>query len=221
MLVRRASFFDVLGLDIEARVRAERLARTAADRAHGMCDLEDYFALAAILLHARPRSIFEIGTYLGVTSDFFLELLPDVRVASIAYVRPRIGLLGKKYNNSEIGKDAIGSAVRAEHRARFTQLYGDSHTLDAERMIREHGRFDLVFIDGDHTREGVAQDTVLARRLLAPGGTIAWHDANPKEKYRGVREFLERELDVCALATHDGYVGGVAVWSEKLAPVIA
>src|SRR5688572_7872124 len=109
MLLRRASFFDVLGVEREARVRAERLARTAAERARGMCDVEDYLALSAFLVYARPRAIFEIGTYLGVTSDFFLELLPECRVVSIAYVRPGFGLLGKKYNNSEIGKGEVGS----------------------------------------------------------------------------------------------------------------
>jgi hypothetical protein len=36
--------------------------------------------------------------------------------------------------------------------------------------------FDLVFIDGDHTYEAVAADTVKALNLLASGGLIAFHD---------------------------------------------
>jgi hypothetical protein len=73
-----------------------------------------------------------------------------------------------------------------------------------------------VFIDGDHSREGVRQDTDLARRILAPGGAIAWHDANPKKRYIGSRLFLEQDLPELALATTDDFIGGVALWTKSL-----
>lgn len=37
-------------------------------------------------------------------------------------------------------------------------------------------RYDLVFIDGDHTADVVEHDVVWALRLLKPGGTLACHD---------------------------------------------
>lgn len=40
------------------------------------------------------------------------------------------------------------------------------------------GRFDFVFIDGDHGRAGVDNDTKLALAVVPPGGIIAWHDFN-------------------------------------------
>ena len=36
--------------------------------------------------------------------------------------------------------------------------------------------FDFIYIDGDHTAEGVLRDAVLAWRLLKPGGIIAFDD---------------------------------------------
>ena len=36
--------------------------------------------------------------------------------------------------------------------------------------------FDFIYIDGDHTAEGVLKDAVLAWRLLKPGGIIAFDD---------------------------------------------
>ena len=75
---------------------------------------------------------------------------------------------------------------------------------------------DFVFIDGDHSREGVRQDTELARAILAPGGAIAWHDANPKRKYIDSRLYLEQDLPNLALATEDDFIGGVALWTAAL-----
>ena len=40
----------------------------------------------------------------------------------------------------------------------------------------EEPTFDFIYIDGDHTAEGVLQDAVLAWRLLKPGGIIAFDD---------------------------------------------
>ena len=40
----------------------------------------------------------------------------------------------------------------------------------------EETTFDFIYIDGDHTAEGVLRDAVLAWRLLKPGGIIAFDD---------------------------------------------
>jgi predicted O-methyltransferase YrrM len=124
--------------------------------------------------------------------------------------------LGKVFNNSELPKNEVGSAVTGDNRPRFTQLHGDSHKLQADELTATHGRFDMVFIDGDHSRQGVAQDTQLAERILVDGGAICWHDANPKPKYIGVRQFLEDDLPLNAIATTDDYIGGVAFWTPSL-----
>jgi hypothetical protein len=84
MLKRIHNFFDFLAIDEEVRARGIRAAEHAGAKAEGMTDIEDYEALVAITLHYRPRCIFEIGIYLGVTSDFFLALVPECRVVSIA-----------------------------------------------------------------------------------------------------------------------------------------
>ena len=72
MLTRVDSFFDYFGLVGAERRRGERLADEAAVRSGGMTHLRDYEALAATALAYKPKHVFEIGTYLGVTSDFCL-----------------------------------------------------------------------------------------------------------------------------------------------------
>jgi predicted O-methyltransferase YrrM len=212
VLHRVRSFFDWFDISGEERERAIALAREVADDPQSSNDFEDYCALGAAALHRKPRRIFEIGTYRGMTSDFFLRLLPECRVVSIAYVRS--GWRRKKANNSQLSKDEVGHLVADERRDRYEQLLGDSHKLRAEKMLRRFGPFDLVFIDGDHSAEGVRRDTELARGILAPVGTICWHDANPKPRYLAVRHFLEG-MELSALATSDTYVGGVACWNPE------
>ena len=213
MLTRIESFADFFGLEGPARDLVRRRAAAAGERAKGMTHQRDYEALAAVALHVQPRRIFEIGTYLGVTSDFFLELLPACTVVSIAYVNPESTLTGAVSNNSDLAREKIGYRVHASRRNRYTQLYGNSHELVSGDLIEQFGCFDLVFVDGDHSRSGVAQDTVLAETILSASGAICWHDANPKEKYLDVRVFLEQELPLDAIATTDDFTGGIACWS--------
>lgn len=217
MLKRIDDFFSYLAVDDRDREIGIRMAERYGEKAQGMTDTHDYHALAAIALHYKPRRLFEIGTYRGLTSDFFLSILSESEVVSIAYRNPRWKFFGRLFNNSELMKEQIGSEVVAERRPRFTQLYGNSHELDSESLLKEYGPFDLVLIDGDHSAEGVSLDTQLAKKIIAESGAICWHDANPKPKYMDVRRFLEEDLSLPAIATKDDYVGGIAVWSKEIA----
>jgi len=208
MLTRIDDFFSFMAVADIDRDKGIRVAETYGEKAQGMTDINDYKALAATVIHYKPKRILEIGTYLGVTSDFFLSMLPESEVVSIAYINPRWRLFGRSSNNSELTKKQIGSEVLPERHARFRQLYGDSHKLKSDSLVNEYGQFDLVFIDGDHSAEGVALDTKLAKRIILESGVICWHDANPKPKYMDVRRFLEDELSLSAIATKDDYVGG-------------
>lgn len=214
MLQRHADWFSLLNVDPALRERAQEVMQRTFEISQGMMHRRDIDALVAALLHCRPKRIFEIGTYRGASSEMMLRLLPEAQVVSIAFVSEAVGR--RQFNNDELGVEDVGALVDETHRSRFTQLIGDSHRIEPEAFVRNHGRMDLVFIDGDHSREGVRQDTDLARAILAPGGAIAWHDANPKKRYLGSRQFLEQDLAELALATTDDFIGGVALWTEAL-----
>ena len=63
-----------------------------------------------------------------------------------------------------------------------------AHDSRLELIVKPRGTFDLtaadmpmadaVFIDADHSREGVENDTRLARAIVRPGGIVIWHDDN-------------------------------------------
>lgn len=53
-----------------------------------------------------------------------------------------------------------------------------------------HLRFDMVWIDGDHTYEGVRDDIRRWKALLSPGGFICGHDAEYDSVDQAVKELL-------------------------------
>jgi predicted O-methyltransferase YrrM len=66
--------------------------------------------------------------------------------------------------------------------------------------------YDLVFIDGDHSREQVLEDTTQALNHLAPDGLVVLHDTYPTTKAQTdpqwsgtaykARELLEDDMDL-------------------------
>ena len=213
MLQRHADWFSLLKVDPAKRDAVRQVMERTLEISQGMMHRIDVESLAAAVLHGKPKRVFEIGTYRGASSEMILQLLPEAQVISIAFVNDQAG---RQFNNDELSLAEVGALVSPGNRDRFTQLIGDSHQIDPKAFVRDHGRMDLVFIDGDHSREGVRQDTDLARAILAPKGAIAWHDANPKKRYIGSRLFLEQDLPELALATTDDFIGGVALWSKAL-----
>lgn len=215
MLRREKDWLGYLGLAEDARASfAEAMVQVRSIFVPGMMHETDISSLVTVCVHARPKTIFEIGTYKGASAELFLRALPQAKVISIAY--PLDPEKGREFNNSDLRAEDIGSLVSPANRSRYTQLLGDSHKIDPDAFVRDHGQVDLVFIDGDHSREGVRLDTELALRILAPGGAIAWHDANPKRRYLDSRRYLEEDMTLLALATTDDFIGGIAYWTAAL-----
>ena len=65
---------------------------------------------------------------------------------------------------------------------RLDLVRADSHapeTMDRVRALLNGHQLDFLFIDGDHTYEGVRQDFDLYSPLVREGGLIAFHDITP------------------------------------------
>ena len=50
---------------------------------------------------------------------------------------------------------------------------------------------DAMIIDGDHSTDGVAHDTMLAESAVRPGGLILWHDYAPPLFKNDVNDFID------------------------------
>lgn len=123
-----------------------------------------------------PRRILEIGTANGGS------LLPITRLsasdAHIMSVDLHHGEFGGGYPAWRI--PLYKSFARATQR--LDLLRGDSHdprTSSRVRTLLGGEPLDFLFIDGDHTFDGVRQDFETYGPLVRPGGLIGFHDINP------------------------------------------
>jgi len=70
------------------------------------------------------------------------------------------------------------------------EFIGDSHTEEAFNFAKRF-MFDLIFIDGDHTYEGVKKDIEMYLGLLNVGGLVLFHDTLFDRRSLGVKRAFE------------------------------
>jgi hypothetical protein len=121
-------------------------------------------------------SILEIGSWEGRSAIFFLEFFAHSRLTCI--------------DTFEGGSDHVGNPVYSQSLGRLEQRfdlnlsdYGGRcekmkmRSLPALDKLAENGRlFDLIYIDGCHSRDDVLLDSIMSWRILAQGGHIVWDD---------------------------------------------
>jgi len=151
-------------------------------------ELRDFLQLVQRL---RPRSVLEIGTGRGGTLFLLTRVaasdgvLVSVDLSSSADIRFGGGDVSRR-------KPLFEAFALDSQRVHF--LVGDSHAPDTRGVVDQlfgGNLIDLLFIDGDHTTDGVSRDFELYRELVRPGGVIALHDivAGKHEFVGGVPEF--------------------------------
>jgi len=65
---------------------------------------------------------------------------------------------------------------------RIDLIREDSHDIDTLRKVKAilgSNKLDFLFIDGDHTYQGVRKDFEMYSALVREGGMIAFHDIVP------------------------------------------
>jgi predicted O-methyltransferase YrrM len=70
---------------------------------------------------------------------------------------------------------------------RIVALQADSHAAATVEAVRAAagGPVDFLFLDGDHSYEGVRDDFEAYSPLVRPGGLVAFHDVVPDHAQRG------------------------------------
>lgn len=129
-------------------------------------------ALLHLYESVEPRVIVEFGVHEGRNAVAAIRNIPGIeRYVGVDVTRDYRTLMPKQRREvpATPGRLALGES-------RF------------ELIVRPKGTFDLtakdlptacaVFIDADHSRAGVENDTALARAIVRSGGLIIWHDDN-------------------------------------------
>jgi predicted O-methyltransferase YrrM len=143
-----------------------------------------------------PRSVLELGTNLGVSA---------AHLAAALEVNERrgggSGRLVTIEGDAGLADLARENLARLGHAGRTTVLTGRfSDVLDSVK--REHGPFDLAFIDGHHEEAATRDYWLSIRGAMDGGGCVAFDDIEPG---RPVRRAWKR------IVAEERAAGGAAV----------
>jgi len=150
--------------------------------------------LLKVLGELKPKTILEIGTANGGTLFLFSHVAPeDATIISI-------DLPGGKFGGGYPKWRGVLYKSFALPGQKIHLLRADSHkreTLEQVKAILGGREIDLLFIDGNHTYEGVKKDFETYSPLVKEGGIIAFHDIvlGPEENVGGVPEFWRKVKD--------------------------
>jgi len=125
--------------------------------------------LCNMLSSRKPRIVCEIGARRGGSTSLYTRVLPqDAKIFSIDL-------------NSTPGRmRAVESFARGNQQVKCFRA--DSHSPETLALLKQHlagNQIDFLFIDGDHTYEGVKQDFEMYTPLVKAGGLVALHDIAP------------------------------------------
>jgi predicted O-methyltransferase YrrM len=129
--------------------------------------------LVALVAERRPRTVVEIGTQHGGTFYAWCRTAhPDATLVSIDLPDGPFG---------GVDRPDLPQVLRgfAHSRQAVHSLRLDSQEPATRAALEGHlaGQpIEFLFIDGDHSFDGVSRDFELYAPLVAPGGLIALHD---------------------------------------------
>ncbi len=134
---------------------------------------DEFLRLARIVETRKPRALLEIGTADGGT------LFAHARLAAKDALLVSIDLPGGEFGGGyDSWRIPLYEAFAGPDQD-LELLREDSHsdrTRQRLESVLDGRRFEYIFIDGDHSYEGVRQDVELALCLAAPHAIIALHD---------------------------------------------
>lgn len=147
-------------------------------------EIEEFIAL--LIEHKLTASILEIGLgYFGSTHFLWRLFIDKIITVEISHDRVReFGANTRQFFKKWVLDDG-----------RSSFLIGSScavSTVKKAYTFLENKPVDVLFIDGDHSYEGVLADWLLYHPLVREGGIVAFHDALLSAPDLGVAEFLEK-----------------------------
>ncbi|MDF2082843.1 class I SAM-dependent methyltransferase [Bacillus pseudomycoides] len=117
-----------------------------------------------------PKTVIEIGIQRGETAKCILDNSP--------WIEKYIGIdlvpgsqTSLSLQQQEVPQ-IVGEYVKDDPRVELIIKPNGSRDVEPSELPTA----DLIFIDGDHSAEGVLLDTLLARLVIRKGGIICWHD---------------------------------------------
>jgi predicted O-methyltransferase YrrM len=121
-----------------------------------------------------PRRVLELYTSFGDTALALAKTCPEAEVVT-ADITVEMAVASTKYNQAVeiLPASRVGEAFHgAPEAARIRQVLCNPQELDFSTL----GRFDLVYVDGNHEYDHVRFDTRAALSVIRAPGVIVWDD---------------------------------------------
>jgi hypothetical protein len=158
--------------------------------------LPERLLLYALVRGLRPERCLEIGTHFGGSTVITTAALDDVGAGTLVCVDP-----------NPMVSPAVWQTVA--HRA--TMLKGYSPDSLGHAAERAGGAFDFVFIDGDHTRDGVIRDVGGVLDVVTRGAHLLFHDSHYWE--------VAEAIDACLVLYADALVDAGTLSTSSTPPI--
>lgn len=132
---------------------------------------DEILSLADTVDSIKPKTILEIGTCNGGTLFIWSNIATEHVITC-------------DLNKNKIREDLYQLFPPTDSQCKVTSLAGDSHDANFLETVKNNlngKKVDFLFIDGDHTEEGVKQDYEMYSSLVRSGGLIAFHDILEKQ----------------------------------------
>ncbi len=118
------------------------------------------------------RRLVELGVYEGVSTRLLLDCMaPQGTLFAVdPFIRGRLGVCwGRAIAKHQVRQRMEGKRV----------VFLECSSREAARELQ--GLFDLVFVDADHSFEGISSDWADWAPRIVPGGVMALHDTCASE----------------------------------------
>lgn len=151
--------------------------------------------LLADVARGRRRGV-EIGVYEGVNTRMIAQAMaPEGRLYGVdPFFTGRLGICWSEW----IARREIRRTRRAAHVELVRMLSHEaSHTIS--------GDFDLLFIDGDHSLQGITTDWHDWSGRIEPGGVVALHDVLLTDAVGGGRRLGSHEYFESTISKDDRF----------------
>ncbi|MFN7172061.1 MAG: class I SAM-dependent methyltransferase [Fimbriimonadaceae bacterium] len=157
---------------------------------HGTSTLFERTCITSFVVALQPKSIIEIGTFMGSTTEaFYLNTSDECQIYTFDLpddFRSDEHTTDSKLIDSSRSMTAEKKRPYVPESPRVHQVLANSTTSDWRSLV-PLADIDFFFIDGSHSYEHAKADTVNALQMRHPNTAIMWHDA----AYRNVAYYTE------------------------------